>query len=116
MIAIDGDVDGARGRLRQIEGCLIERDLDPKALEDRLAICVPTRSIETWILWFQGRRDLDENTSYKHEVRSRIESRKVADLWFAPIPEAQSAQESAQLTSLVHGRQEIDRLKDAAKN
>lgn len=113
VIAIDGDVGGFEDRLQQVKEHLAANHLDPKALEEHLAICVPTRSIETWILWFQGRRDLDEVTAYRRDIRSN-ESRQVAHSWFSPS-ESQLAQEAAQLPSLAHGRREINRLKGAAK-
>lgn len=116
LIAIDGDVDGLQNRLRQIRAALEAKGLDPKALEQRLAVCVPTRSIETLILWFQGRRDLDEQMDVKRQAKDKSDHRQVANQWFSFVSEDQKAQEAAQLPSLAHGRQEIDRLKGAAKN
>jgi len=115
LIAIDGDESGLRGRMDKIRKILEENGLDLRALEKRVAVCVPTRNIETWELWLQGRRDLDERTDYRREVKAIIDRKEPAAVWFAPLSEAQREEEAVRLPSLVHGRKEIDRLKRGAE-
>lgn len=79
---------------------------------DHLAICVPTRNIETWLLWLQGRRDLDEIEDYKRAVEAIGYLKETAKLWFAP---GDAHLESSRLPSLAHGRKEIARLKLVSK-
>lgn len=112
LVVIDGDEQGLQRRLKEIEERL-GGDLD-----DRIAICVPTRNVETWKLWLCGIRDLDELLDYKDRFRNQMESSirpgQIVEAWFAPLSEAQRQEEASRLPALAQGRKEIARLKDKA--
>ncbi len=112
LIVIDGDELGLQGRLQEIEERL-GGDLD-----DRIAICVPTRNVETWKLWLSGIQNLDELADYKNTFRNQVEPTirpsQIVDAWFTYLSEAQRREEENRLPALAHGRKEIDRLKSKA--
>jgi hypothetical protein len=102
------------GRLAEIRQST-EDDLD-----ERIAICVPSRTVETWELWLCGRRDLDETTQYKDDFRHQVakgsmSSRQAAKAWHAALSSKQRELEVARVPALVAGRAQITRLSKFAK-
>jgi hypothetical protein len=117
LVVIDGDAAGLQGRLDEIRTAA---GLAGAAWEERIARCVPSRSVETWEMWLCGQRELDERTSYKEAYRRECErgamsARKAAGAWFVILtPEEQQAEE-ARLPALAYGRKEVARLRQFAK-
>lgn len=117
LVVIDGDQSGFPGRRQEIEQKLRADGFDLKKL-DRMAICIPSRNVETWELWLCGFRDLDEHTDYKTKRQSELKTIRRSQLleaWFAPLSEEQRQLEEEILPALASGRIEIDRLKKLAK-
>jgi hypothetical protein len=118
VVVIDGDNVGLQGRLKDIRAAA---GLTGAGWEDRIAKCVPCRTVETWIIWLCGRHELDEQTDYKDEFRretekGRMSARKAAEAWFLrSTPEEQQIEEGA-LPALAYGRKEVARLKLFAKS
>jgi hypothetical protein len=79
LVVIDGDMAGLQERLEAIR---VAAGFIGAAWEERIARCVPSRSVETWEMWLCGERGVTE------------ESR---------------------LPALAHGRREVDRLRQFAK-
>ena len=114
VVVVDGDDDGLEGRLKAVDAVLKESGLTPRSAERRLSVCVPSRTIETWDLWFLGTRDVDEKTDYKPLFRNRWRddsnaSRRASEAWFEPVD---GAAEAERLPALVHARSELQRLKE----
>jgi len=82
---------------------------DERDAADRIAIWVPTWSIETWLLWLNGDHAIDESTSLKNRVaddqQGRQLAKKAAEAWEPAHPE-----ESESLPSLAAARIELLRL------
>ncbi len=108
LVVIDGDAKGFQERLKEI------RERLGGEADDRIAICIPTRNIETWKLWLSGIRNLDEIQGYKDRWRNQVEPirpRQLVDAWFAELSETQRQEEASRLPALAQGRTEIARLK-----
>jgi hypothetical protein len=108
LFAVDGDNLGLTGRLAQIQESLQSVGLVAPA---RLALAVPTWSIETWLLWLTNGRILDEAESHKQTFEREFRDSKVqaAAIRHASMQWAR-VKEGCPLPSLDHGRVEIDRL------
>ncbi len=103
LVVIDGDNKGVLERKKQLSIA----PHDPRAPCDRIAIFVPTWSVETWVLWLSG-TDVTEAKSYVSEVsperfRERLES--AISAWSSP-----RANEEKSVPSLSHARTEVKRL------
>lgn len=117
LVVLDGDAGGLKTRLEEIRRAA---QLTGAAWESRIAACIPTRNVETWIRWLCGIRGLNEQTDYKHicerEIeRGEIRFREAAAAWFSPLTDEGRQAEERHLPALVHGRMEIDRLRLAAR-
>ena len=102
LVLVDGDNVGWRRRVEQFEEA---GGKEPRP--ERIAICAPTWSIETWVLWLCG-EDVSEALSLKSrlpamEFRTRLG--KAIELWEPP-----RQTETECLPSLTAGRVELDRL------
>jgi len=118
LVVVDGDQVGSKGRLDQIQEVLRLVGFETKdKMPDRIAACIPSRNVETWLLWLGGRRELDEHTDYKTKLQIELKNIRWSQLleaWFLPSEEQLRA-EKATLPALASGRAEIDRLKKLAK-
>lgn len=70
-------------------------------------------------MWLCGRREVDEQMSYKQAFKREVErgtmsSRQAVAAWFAITPQDLESEE-ARLPALAHGRREVDRLKQFVK-
>ena len=98
LVMIDGDNIGVAGRLANLP----KRDAD-----DRIAILIPTWSIETWALWLLG-EDVDETASVKHLLAPeefRVRVRLAIANW-----NSTSHRPKTRVPSLELGRSELERL------
>ena len=66
VAVVDGDEVGFEGRRRVMESSLGEAGLEPRSKEDRVALEIPTWSIETWLGALNGEADVNEATRYKY--------------------------------------------------
>ena len=119
VVVIDGDRGKLQERLRQLDQKLTEAGLATRGPEERIAIFVPTRSIETWELWLCGHRDLDEDGGYKSrfrraERRGEVSVKEAVAAWFQSVTSEEKAREEHRLPSLTAGRKEIGRLETRA--
>jgi hypothetical protein len=112
LVSVDGDRLGVDARKSQLDSALAEDGQDVRRPDDRVAIFVPTWSIETWLLWLCGIEPIDEHTPYKRDpsYQRRKEAREVgpvqaAEAWFT------SSQRPSAPASLVDGRTEMERLR-----
>ena len=63
MAIVDGDKLGVQGRMQQFDQKCDELEIPIRKPDDRAAIIVPTRNIETWIKFLEDNK-VDETTSY----------------------------------------------------
>ena len=96
LVIVDGDNEGVDARL-----ALFARDED-----ERVAILVPTWSIETWVAWLAGNQVV-ESRSYKSEIGPKYSSLldSAISAWSTP-----RATEDASVPSLTAARRELKRL------
>lgn len=116
LVVIDGDAVGVPARKSQLDEALEESGQQRRQPADRVAVCVPTWSIETWLLWLCGAGEVDERTAYKRSglfQRGResgaVSSKNAIERW-APVS---SPGEPASLTD---GREEIARLQPSGRD
>jgi hypothetical protein len=64
MVLIDADLESVDKRLRQLDEQLQQSARDRRTDDDRIAILVPRRNIETWIAALLGML-VDEEQDYK---------------------------------------------------
>ncbi|MES1243146.1 MAG: hypothetical protein ABUT39_16155 [Acidobacteriota bacterium] len=118
LVVVDGDRVGFQGRLAEIRNALREAGIDDQE-PDRIAICIPTRNIETWALWLCGVSDLEEKTDYKlryqQEFKPGLGRNDLVEAWLTTSPERREA-EAKRLPALAHGRAEIERLRSRARD
>jgi hypothetical protein len=118
LVVVDGDSAGFRRRLAEIRNVLREVGIVDEE-PDRIAICIPTRNVETWALWLCGVSDLDEQTDYKsryqQQFKPRLSRYHLAEAWLT-TPRERLEAEAKSLPALVHGRAEIKRLRKLARD
>lgn len=99
----DGDAVGVAARKREMDRELQAAGLDPRGPDERIALPVPTWSIESWLLSILG-KSVAEDQRVKHE--------------FSPPDETEALREAARawagfatpLPSLVDSRAEMQRV------
>jgi hypothetical protein len=117
VVVVDGNSVGFQERLTEIRKVLREVGIDDVQPE-RIAICIPTRNVETWAMWLCGESDLDEHTDYKSRYhrafKLEVGPRDLAKAWLTTPPERLEAEKRC-LPALVRGRAEIERLRKLAR-
>ena len=63
VVMIDGDTTGAEKRVTQLHESCRQLGIPPRTPHDRVAITIPTRSIETWLRYLDG-DTVSETTRY----------------------------------------------------
>lgn len=107
IVVTDGDAMGLARRKESLQAELATSGQAPKRPEERVALCIPTWSIETWLLALRGTPALSEGRSYKADYREadRREPGLAGRLW--------CEQEGAcALPSCLDARIELNRLDD----
>ena len=117
VIAVDGDEAGWRGRVNAINRQLTAGGAPALDASERVALCVPTRNVETWCLWLLGHHDVEEVSDYKERfnrlcAQEMAVTKRAVAAWFNPPDEDA---EKSRLPSLIAGRSELDRLKRLAR-
>lgn len=112
LVVIDGDQLGVDRRKSQLDEALEQDGQETRRPGDRIAACVPTWSIETWLLWLCGTDPVDERTPYKRDPtfqRKReageVSPEDAVKAWFSP------RQRSSAPSSLADGRTELARIR-----
>lgn len=82
IVMIDGDDRSVEERIRSLNKALDERagelNQDCREADEKIAIFVPARNIETWFDYINGNEDCDEQTDYKNKKLSEKERVKLA--------------------------------------
>jgi hypothetical protein len=102
LVIVEGDSEGVEARVNQLHA----EERDPN---ERIAILVPTWSIESWVWWLTG-NEVDESKKYNREMRDNfpqlVDGAVLA--WQRP-----RADEQRFVPSLSAGRKELERLRVA---
>jgi hypothetical protein len=113
VVGTDGDRFGVDQRKSDLDQALKGADLPLRQDDERIAICVPTWSIETWFAWLCGLSHVDEATKYKNDTgynaaqrRQEISPTIAAQRW----TEEPKPDEAERVPSLDDGRWEMARL------
>lgn len=109
VVVIDGDNLGVDGRQQQLQEALRADQQPERTKEERIAILVPTWSIETWLLWLCG-FSIDEQTPYKGTpvYRSGCDSGSVTPL--RASQEWEREPRAGEPAGLTEGRKELARI------
>jgi hypothetical protein len=85
VVAIDGDAVGREQRCQELDDVLKKAGQQALDSGEKIAVCVPTRTIETWEIWLcdRSRELVDEVTDYKGRVTSE-HAKQAAAAWFGP--------------------------------
>ena len=102
IVVIDGDLEGVAGRKRKLNEAAQKAGVSKRADNERVAICVPTRNIETWIMSLCRGVKVTETDDYSKSIE-RDEIKKAADL-------CKSKADDCNLLSCGDARREIARL------
>ncbi|NLE73036.1 MAG: hypothetical protein GX604_00155 [Actinobacteria bacterium] len=70
IVIIDADTLGVTKRVKQLEAAISEAGQDPRGVDERVALFVPARNIETWIAYLDG-QTVNESDPYP---KLRLES------------------------------------------
>lgn len=116
VVVIDGDRIGLAKRLALLDEQLRRAGCEPRGPDERIAVLVPTRHVETWIHWLCGDTGVDETIDCKGDPqRSRrretgqVDARRAAHEWFVTSDEGK-AEEQRRLPALAAARDELSRL------
>ena len=77
LVMIDGDNEGVVQRTHALESKLAQYETKrgralPRATNERIALFVPTWSVETWLSWLEGDSQVVESRSYKDSYKRRF--------------------------------------------
>lgn len=70
-VLIDGDRLGPRERLAQLDEACVAADVPPRTKDDRAAVFVPKRQIETWLAYLGGETVDESRDDYPRLQRPR---------------------------------------------
>jgi hypothetical protein len=115
VVVVDGDSKGPEARFAEMHETLAEAGLERLHERERIALCVPTRTVETWCLWLLGDHGVDEIGDYKAKFtaqweRQRSLPKRAAEAW---LRQPDLALEEARVPSLCDGRRALQRLRDS---
>jgi len=115
IVVVDGDRFKVPERKRQLNQQLEKGGLDKRRRNERVALCIPTRNIETWELWLCGDREIEENSDYKARYQKAVRrgeklTKKAVEAWFHHLSPEASKAEKRNVPSLADGRLEIQRF------
>jgi hypothetical protein len=113
VVMTDGDRYGVAARKQQLSEALAGAGHEARGEGERIPICIPTWSIETWFAWLCGLDGVDEATQYndKSDLKSAQQRKdasptKAAEAWRS----GPRAGEADRVPSLHDGRHEMERL------
>ena len=105
VTVVDGDNIGTAGRVIELAQALTSANESARTPTERIAICVPTWSVETWLLHLGGTPNISESVSLKvqYERGGQGDLASLADALrdakTSPLPSMQAA-----ITELVRVR------------
>ncbi len=104
-IVVDGDQLGVAAREVELAASLALAGESPRSATERIALCIPTWHIETWLLALDGLSGLSESVKLKEQFEALNPQPDLASLavrFFTLTPA---------LPSIVHARTELQRVR-----
>jgi hypothetical protein len=80
VVVVDADMSGVAARIEQLETANVEAKGEPRRAEERVAIFVPARNIETWFAYLDG-QTVNQTDEYRRLERERDCQRHVDALY-----------------------------------
>ena len=80
IVLIDADGIDVAARIEQVESACLETEDERRQANERVAIFVPARNIETWLAYLEG-QTVNEDDTYPHLKRERDCQRHVDALY-----------------------------------
>jgi hypothetical protein len=108
-VLVDADKKKEDGRRRQLEQRLHKAREPARRNDDRIALWVPTRHLETWI-YFLNQGSADETAEYKQNSKVKEEERLPAAQKFARILAKKQALPRGALSSMRSAAKEFERI------
>lgn len=71
VVMVDGDARGVARRIRELDEACQESGVPPRSGEDRVAVFVPTWSVETWLAYLDGETVTQDRQDYPRLRRER---------------------------------------------
>jgi hypothetical protein len=65
VVFLDEDRQGSQARLRSLENVLQQAGMECRKENEKVAIFIPARNIQTWFHYLVEQTDVDETTDYK---------------------------------------------------
>lgn len=97
VASVDGDAAGTAARMAQTAQALGAAGEAPRQPAERIAICAPTWSIETWLLFLAGEPDVVESESLKQRFERGegadldVLAKRLREAQSSPLPSIQAA-------------------------
>jgi len=111
LVCLDCDTNTTSQRTAQLERSLDATGAPPKRDQERVAVWLPRRNIETWFAILTGEPNVDEITDYKASVKN-VDIRKCATSWFSQY-RAASAESAETLPSLADSYRETRKIEQS---
>jgi hypothetical protein len=102
IVVVDGDTVGVNARKKQLDEAAKNGGVNTRTKTERVAICVPTRNIETWVYALCRDGDVTETADYS-KIVTKEEKDKAASLWV-------STDDARGLPSYRDTREELKRI------
>lgn len=64
VVMVDGDARGVARRIRELDDACQQSGVPPRSGEDRIAVFVPTWSVETWLAYLDGETVTQDRKDY----------------------------------------------------
>ena len=71
VVMVDGDAHGVERRIRELDNACRESDVPLRDDKDRVAVFVPTWSVETWLAYLDGETVTQDRKDYPRLRRER---------------------------------------------
>lgn len=111
LIAVrDGDNDGVAARKTDLDNALRENGLSPRQRDESIALPVPTRNIETWLLALLGDDTIDEITDRKQDFEHSYRGEERRALQSAAQAWRDKADQVPSVPSLADSKSEMSRI------
>jgi hypothetical protein len=108
VVLVDGDAHGVVGRHHQLANALHADLLSPRTAGERIAVLVPTRSIEDWLSWLAGVEERDPERVKGLVKQGRLDPRAIGR---AAMERWRGAHDTHEPAGFAEGRGEVARLR-----
>ena len=68
VVLLDEDTLGVKNRLDALENAVKNANLQPRQKDEKVALFVPVRNIETWLYYAETQQPVDDKEDYKKHI------------------------------------------------